>query len=76
MSAKNSIKRRWAIDLNGRKGERGIEALQSPPGYVHSITQVYNEASRQTDPSLIVKKAWDLALSPLKSVNMFTVLTL
>ncbi|MCL4127989.1 UNVERIFIED_CONTAM: hypothetical protein GTU68_013236 [Idotea baltica] len=70
MSGKTHSRRRWAIDLTGKRGERGIEALPVPPGYVNSVTLVHADATRQADPSLVMKRAWDLALSPLKSVPM------
>ncbi|KAL7646758.1 UNVERIFIED_CONTAM: hypothetical protein RMT77_002013 [Armadillidium vulgare] len=70
MSSKTQNKRRWAIDLTGRRGERGIEALPAPPGYLGSVMQVHVDATKQVDQGLVMKKAWDLALSPLKSVPM------
>ncbi|KAG0722054.1 ER membrane protein complex subunit 4 [Chionoecetes opilio] len=63
-------RRKWALDLAGRRGERGNENLPAPPGYRSSVSQVHAEASRQGDPNLVIKKAWDTALSPLKSVPM------
>ncbi|XP_076041636.1 ER membrane protein complex subunit 4 isoform X2 [Oratosquilla oratoria] len=63
-------RRKWALDLAGRRSERGGDFLPSPPGYMGSVMQVHAEGTRQTDPSLIIKKAWDIALSPLKSVPM------
>ena len=63
-------RRKWALDLAGRKGERGNENLPAPPGYRSSVSQVHAEGSRQGDPNLVMKKAWDTALSPLKSVSL------
>lgn len=73
MSSKTQNKRRWAIDLTGRRGERGIEALPAPPGYLGSVMQVHVDATKQVDQGLVMKKAWDLALSPLKSVSNFVI---
>lgn len=63
-------RRKWALDLAGRRGERGVDSLPAPPGYRASMGQVHTEASRQGDPNLVIKKAWDTALSPLKSVSV------
>ncbi|XP_037787896.1 ER membrane protein complex subunit 4-like isoform X1 [Penaeus monodon] len=63
-------KRKWAVDLSGRRGERGSDNLPAPPGFMSSVNQVHAEANRQGDPNLVIKKAWDIALSPLKSVPM------
>nr|XP_053638172.1 uncharacterized protein LOC128692872 [Cherax quadricarinatus] len=64
-------RRKWALDLAGRRGERGSDNLPAPPGYRSSINQVHAEANRQGDPNLVIKKAWDTALSPLKSVSLY-----
>lgn len=61
-------RRKWALDLAGRRGDRGGDNLPAPPGYRSSFSQGHAEASRQGDPNLVIKKAWDTALSPLKSV--------
>ncbi|KAK7073280.1 ER membrane protein complex subunit 4 [Halocaridina rubra] len=63
-------RRKWALDFAGRRGERGTENLPSPPGYMSSINQVHAEANRQGDPNLVIKKAWDTAIGPLKAVPM------
>ncbi|KAK4299867.1 hypothetical protein Pmani_027889 [Petrolisthes manimaculis] len=63
-------RRKWALDLAGRRGDRGGDNLPAPPGYRSSFSQGHAEASRQGDPKLVIKKAWDTALSPLKSVPM------
>lgn len=62
-------RRKWALDLAGRRGERGGESLPAPPGYRSSVSQAQADAGRQGDPNLVIKKAWDTALSPLKSVS-------
>lgn len=66
-------KRKWAVDLSGRRGERGSDNLPAPPGFMSSVNQVHAEANRQGDPNLVIKKAWDIALSPLKSVRVICV---
>lgn len=68
MANRLATRRKWAMDLTGRRGDR--EALASPPGYLSAYNQGHAEANRTGDPSLVVKKAWDLALGPIKNVPM------
>lgn len=44
--------------------------LPSPPGYSQSNNASYTETSKDTDPLLLIKKLWDVALGPLKQVPM------
>jgi len=44
--------------------------LPAPPGYSHSVAVAATEATRETDSSLLIKRSWDIALQPLKSVPM------
>ena len=43
--------------------------LPSPPGYSLSVNQSL-EVNKANDASLVIKRAWDLALSPLKQVSL------
>ena len=43
--------------------------LPAPPGYSHSVAVAATEATRETDSSLLIKRSWDIALQPLKSVR-------
>lgn len=52
------------------RGERTSE-LSSPPGYNSSIGNNQIEIARDNDANrLIIKKSWDLALGPIKQVNI------
>ena len=44
--------------------------LSSPVGYSMSVANLHAEANRSTDPSLRIKRSWDLALGPIKQVPM------
>ena len=44
--------------------------LPSPVGYSTSVNNLHAEANRGTDPSLRIKRSWDLALGPIKQVPM------
>lgn len=59
----------WALDFTSRSKSDRTE-LPLPPGYNASVGQVQAETSKETDPNLIVKKSWDVALGPLKQVPM------
>lgn len=65
-----ATRRKWALDLSSRSRERGGDNLPAPPGFSTSQSQFHAEASRSADQNLVTKKAWDIALSPLKSVPM------
>lgn len=65
-----ATRRKWALDLSSRRGERGGDNLAAPPGFSTSQSTFHAEGSRSADPNLVIKKAWDIALSPLKSVPM------
>ena len=70
MASRNTLtKRRWTIDLANRKSDKVGDAFPSPPGYMSSFTQAHAEGTRNADPNLVIKKSWDIALSPLKSVS-------
>ncbi|XP_064466899.1 ER membrane protein complex subunit 4-like [Ornithodoros turicata] len=60
---------KWSFAFSPRRIERGTE-LASPPGYSSSLGPGHNEASRETEANLIVKKSWDVALAPWKQVPM------
>ncbi|XP_043212970.1 ER membrane protein complex subunit 4-like [Amphibalanus amphitrite] len=57
---------RWALDftVKGRNSD-----LPAPPGYSLSVNQS-SEVNKANDASLVIKRAWDLALSPLKQIPM------
>ena len=57
---------RWALDftVKGRNTD-----LPAPPGYSLSVNQSL-EVNKANDASLVIKRAWDLALSPLKQVRL------
>ncbi|KAF2365169.1 Protein of unknown function DUF1077 TMEM85 [Trinorchestia longiramus] len=67
-------RRRWGIELGGGgRKERVSDALPSPPAYNPNM-QICTEPQRSPDSQkLVVKKAWDVALGPIKGVpmNMF-----
>lgn len=56
----------WALDftLKGRNAD-----LPAPPGYSLSVNHSL-EVNRANDASLVTKRAWDLALSPMKQIPM------
>ncbi|XP_018018722.1 ER membrane protein complex subunit 4 [Hyalella azteca] len=64
-------KRRWGVELGGGgRKDRISDALPSPPGYNPNM-QICSETQRSPDSQkLVVKKAWDLALGPIKGVPM------
>jgi len=73
-SGRNQVVKRhkWGLNFNTRalRDSRSSD-LASPPGYIPSTGgQLHAEASRETDPNLIVKKSWDIALGPLKQIPM------
>jgi len=65
-----SKRHKWSLNFSIKnKSDRQLD-LASPPGYSFSSGQVHAEASRETDPNLVVKKSWDIALGPLKQIPM------
>ena len=65
---------RWSLDFT--KGGRGAGAeLPNPPGFSNSIPFLQNEAQRQPDANLRLKRSWDIALGPIKQVMLFFYLT-
>ncbi|XP_035679466.1 ER membrane protein complex subunit 4-like [Branchiostoma floridae] len=62
---------KWAIDFSHRRGDRQIQPtsdLPSPVGYTDkTVTDV---SARDKDSSLVAKRAWDVALGPLKQLPM------
>merc|ERR1712136_426646 len=59
---------KWSIDLSNRN--RTTSELPVPPGYLPSVASAVAEATRESDTSLLIKRSWDVALQPLKSVPM------
>ncbi|XP_078607087.1 ER membrane protein complex subunit 4-like isoform X2 [Branchiostoma floridae x Branchiostoma japonicum] len=61
---------KWAIDFSHRRGDRQIQPtsdLPSPVGYTDkTVTDV---SARDKDSSLVAKRAWDVALGPLKQFH-------
>ncbi|KAH9499090.1 ER membrane protein complex subunit 4 [Bulinus truncatus] len=70
---------KWAIEFvpsSRGRNERALvplppENLPAPVGFMDS--SVATEKQRETDPGLIIKRSWDIALGPIKQVpmNMF-----
>ena len=58
---------RWSLDFTAKGRDRNTE-LPAPPGYSLSFNQS-SEVNKANDASLVIKRAWDLALSPLKQVR-------
>uniref|UniRef100_T1J4X3 ER membrane protein complex subunit 4 n=1 Tax=Strigamia maritima TaxID=126957 RepID=T1J4X3_STRMM len=71
-SSNRTISKRpkWAIDFSSRGKSEKTSDLPSPPGFHSSQGQTQVESAKETDPHLIVKKSWDIALGPLKQVPM------
>ena len=70
MAAQPSRNRsRWSLDFS-KTGHRS--ELPSPPGYSSSINALHGEAQRQADPSLKAKRSWEIALGPIKQVNILS----
>jgi len=64
---------RWKIELNPRiaSSKDLREQLQSPPGYTTTaINASQDVAEREENISLMVKRSWDIALGPIKSLPM------
>jgi len=59
---------RWSLDFTAKGRDRNTE-LPAPPGYSLSFNQS-SEVNKANDASLVIKRAWDLALSPLKQIPM------
>jgi hypothetical protein len=69
---------KWAIEFVNPGRNRGdksmvpfTENLPAPVGYMDTTTVA--EKTKDADPSLIIKRSWDIALGPIKQVpmNMF-----
>jgi hypothetical protein len=66
---------KWRIDLTGgqRSVSRTHDASLSPPGFISNFTQGSQHVERvQQDQQqhLMSKRAWDMALQPIKSLPM------
>jgi len=59
---------KWSIDLSNRN--RTSSELPAPPGYLPSVASAVAESTKESDTSLLIKRSWDVALQPLKSVPM------
>jgi len=60
---------RWTLDYTSAPRGKSVD-LPSPPGFSSNVTHHHTEVSRDVDPNLIVKRAWDFALGPIKQVPM------
>lgn len=68
MSKSSAKKFKWSLDFNNKSKS---ETTSSPPGFNLSAGQSHSEVARDADQNqLIVKKSWDLALSPVKQIPM------
>jgi hypothetical protein len=64
-------KHKWSLNFALKSKSDRQQELATPPGFnTFSAGQVHAEASREADPSLLVKKSWDIALGPLKQIPM------
>jgi hypothetical protein len=64
IQSRGSKRHKWALDFTNRQRTE----LAIPPGY---IDKSLSEATvLENKPDLIVKKAWDIALGPVKQVPM------
>uniref|UniRef100_A0AC35FGT7 ER membrane protein complex subunit 4 n=1 Tax=Panagrolaimus sp. PS1159 TaxID=55785 RepID=A0AC35FGT7_9BILA len=78
-SSSNNLMNKWRLDFTtggSRIASRNVEQGLNPPGYQSnfSTTSSEVESSSKTDRQhLLSKRAWDMALQPLKSLpmNMF-----
>ena len=59
---------RWSLDFS--KSGRNATDLPNPPGYSTSVNALHGEAARQADPSLRLKRSWEIALGPIKQVRL------
>ncbi len=59
---------KWSLDFGSR------QCSYLPPGFSSSLPALHAEAARNADPTLKDKRAWDLALGPLKQIPMNAVL--
>lgn len=57
------------LDFSIRSKEAPVN-YESPPGYFQNMRQFHPEVTRGRDMSILVKKSWDIALAPLKSMPM------
>jgi len=61
------VKPRWQLDFSSKA--HGSD-LPSPPGYTTASASLQAAASGEVDPSLRIKRSWDVALGPFKQVPM------
>ena len=61
---------RWTLNFTGRARGAPERELASPPGYTSSLGQLHVEEKRETDPSLVTKRSWEIALGPVKQIPM------
>jgi len=59
---------KWSIDLSNRNRTSSESAV--PPGYLPSVASAVSESTKESDTSLLIKRSWDVALQPLKSIPM------
>jgi len=63
---------RWTLNFSSktRSDRQSNSELPSPPGYTAAIDLGTTDTGREADPSLVVKKSWDIALGPLRQIPM------
>nr|CAD2166373.1 unnamed protein product [Meloidogyne enterolobii] len=76
----NNLLNKWKLDLGGGAGSRALIKLAAsdqtinPPGYHQGyiVTQQVETVSKneQQQQHLLNKRAWDVALGPLKALPM------
>ena len=59
------VKPRWQLDFSSKS--HGSD-LPSPPGYTTASASLQAAAGGEVDPSLRIKRSWDVALGPFKQV--------
>jgi len=66
----SKAKPRWQLDFNGKSQSHNSD-LPSPPGYnIMAASEQEREATEGGDPSLRMKRSWDVAVGPFKQVPM------
>lgn len=60
---------KWTLNFSSKV--RGSDRdLSSPPGYTSAVSTLHVEERRETDPSLIDKRSWEIACGPVKQIPM------
>ncbi|VDP40037.1 unnamed protein product [Soboliphyme baturini] len=67
-----NLSQKWKVDftLPRSQKENRAASVSNPPGFTPGAVQVADSGARDGDKHLLSKRAWDIALGPLKQLPM------